>query len=198
MPAARPRAPARRLSPALTCNGAIVSNRNVMKRFFFMLAVLLGGDCPAAGLRVSMRRSGRALPRKVRYRKGMCGRIMRTSPAEVLAAEFGATPPAEADLRPRWNLCPGEDLLLVVQRGEERRMATVRWGFLPWFARDANDGPRSINARSESVATRPAFRDAFRRHRCLVAADGFYEWRREGRSRQPFFIRPRSRRPMAL
>jgi putative SOS response-associated peptidase YedK len=128
----------------------------------------------------------------------MCGRIVRTSPAEALAAEFGATPPADADLRPRWNLCPGEDLLIVVQKGEERRMGTVRWGFLPWFARDANDGPRSINARSESVATRPAFRDAFRRHRCLVAADGFYEWRREGRSRQPFFIRLRSRRPMAL
>jgi putative SOS response-associated peptidase YedK len=128
----------------------------------------------------------------------MCGRIVRTSPAGAFAAEFGATPPAAADLRPRWNLCPGEDLLIVVQKGEERRMGTVRWGFLPWFARDANDGPRSINARSESVATRPAFRDAFRRHRCLVAADGFYEWRREGRSRQPFFIRLRSRRPMAL
>src|SRR4029453_10042547 len=127
----------------------------------------------------------------------MCGRIVRTSPAEALAAEFGATPPAEADLRPRWNLCPGEDLLIVVQKGEERRMGTVRWGFLPLFARDAHDGPRSINARSESVATRPAFRDAFRRHRCLVAADGFYEWRREGRTRRPFFVRLRSHRPMA-
>ena len=77
-------------------------------------------------------------------------------------------------------------------------MGTVRWGFVPWFARNADDGPRSINARAESVATRPAFRDAFRRRRCLVAADGFYEWRREGRSRQPFFVRLRSRRPMAL
>ncbi len=128
----------------------------------------------------------------------MCGRIVRTSPAEALAAELGASPPADTDLRPRWNLCPGEDLLIVVQKDQERRMGTVRWGFLPWFARDANAGPRSINARSESVATRPAFRDAFRRHRCLVAADGFYEWRREGRARQPYFIRLRSHRPMAL
>lgn len=128
----------------------------------------------------------------------MCGRIVRTSPAEALAAELGAMPPAGADLRPRWNLCPGEDLLIVVQKGEERRMGTVRWGFLPWFARGATDGPRSINARAESVATRPAFRDAFRRHRCLVAADGFYEWRREGRARQPYFVRLRSHRPMAL
>ena len=128
----------------------------------------------------------------------MCGRIVRTSPAEALASEFGAIPSAEGDLRPRWNLCPGEDLLIVVQKGEERRMGTVRWGFLPWFARGATDGPRSINARAESVATRPAFRDAFRRRRCLVAADGFYEWRREGRARQPYFVRLRSHRPMAL
>jgi putative SOS response-associated peptidase YedK len=128
----------------------------------------------------------------------MCGRIVRTSPAEVLAAELGADPPADADLRPRWNLCPGEDLLIVARQGEARRMGTVRWGFLPWFARSATDGPRSINARAESVATRPAFREAFRRRRCLVAADGFYEWQREGRRRQPYFVRLRSQRPMAL
>jgi putative SOS response-associated peptidase YedK len=128
----------------------------------------------------------------------MCGRIVRTSPAEVLAAEFGAEPPAAVDARPRWNLCPGEDLLIVVQKGEQRRMGTVRWGLVPWFAKAPDDGPRSINARAENVATRPPFRDAFRRRRCLVTADGFYEWRREGRTRRPFFIRLRSHRPMGL
>src|SRR4030095_11928767 len=145
-----------------------------------------------------LRRVGAALRPNLREIGGMCGRVGRHRPAGAFAAEFGATPPTDADLRPRWNLCPGEDLLIVVQKGEERRVGTVRWGFLPWSARDANDGPRSINARSESVATRPAFRDAFRRHRCLVAADGFYEWRREGRTRRPFFVRLRSHRPMAL
>ncbi len=128
----------------------------------------------------------------------MCGRIVRTSPAEVLAAEFDVAPPADLELRPRWNLCPGDDLLIVVRKGEDRRLGTVRWGFLPWFAADPAAGPRSINARAESVATRPAFRDAFRRHRCLVVADGFYEWRREGRARQPYVVRLRSHRPMAL
>ena len=128
----------------------------------------------------------------------MCGRIVRTSPAEALAAEFDAEPPATVDARPRWNLCPGEDLLIVVQKGEQRRMGTVRWGLVPWFARSPDDGPRSINARAENVATRPPFRDAFRRRRCLVTADGFYEWRREGRTRQPFFVRLRSHRPMGL
>ena len=107
----------------------------------------------------------------------MCGRIVRTSPAEALAAEFGAEPPAAVDARPRWNLCPGEDLLIVVQKGEQRRMGTVRWGL---------------------VTSRPPFRDAFRRRRCLVTADGFYEWRREGRTRQPFLVRLRSHRPMGL
>jgi putative SOS response-associated peptidase YedK len=128
----------------------------------------------------------------------MCGRIARTSPAEVLAVEFGVAPPPDLDLRPRWNVCPGDDLLIVVRTPDERRIGTVRWGFLPWFARDPAAGPRSINARAETVATRPAFRDAFRRRRCLVVADAFYEWRREGRARQPFAVRLSARRPMAL
>jgi putative SOS response-associated peptidase YedK len=128
----------------------------------------------------------------------MCGRIVRTSPAEVLAEELGAVVAEGVTLRPRWNLCPGEDLVVVVRAGGERRLGTVRWGFVPGFARGPDDGPRSINARAETVAVRPAFRDAFRRRRCVVLADGFYEWRRTERARQPFLVRLRSRRPMAL
>lgn len=128
----------------------------------------------------------------------MCGRLVRTSPAEALAARFGATVSPTVHLRPRWNLCPGEDLAIVIRRGDHRRLGTVQWGFVPGFASAAAPGPRAINARAETVATRPAFRDAFRRHRCLVAADGFYEWQRVGAARQPFFIRLRAREPMAL
>lgn len=128
----------------------------------------------------------------------MCGRIVRTSPAEVLAAEFDAQPAPGIDLHPRYNLCPGEDLVVVVRKGEERRLGTVRWGFVPSFATAADEAPRSINARAETVAVRPPFRDAFRRRRCLVAVDGFYEWRREGRRRQPYLVRLRSHRPMGL
>ena len=128
----------------------------------------------------------------------MCGRIVRTSPAEALAAQLGAVVAEGVRLRPRWNLCPGEDLVIVVQAGLERRLGTVRWGFVPGFARSADDGPRSINARAESVATRPAFRDAFRRRRCVVLADAFYEWKREGRAKQPFLVRLRTGRPMVL
>lgn len=128
----------------------------------------------------------------------MCGRIVRTSPAEALAAEVGAVVAEGVTLRPRWNLCPGEELVVVVQAGAQRRLGTVRWGFVPRFARSPDQGPRAINARAESVAARPAFRDAFRRRRCVVLADGFYEWKREGGGKRPFLVRLRARRPMAM
>src|SRR5262245_9963620 len=115
----------------------------------------------------------------------MCGRIVRSSPAEVIAAEFDVTPPPAMDLAPRWNVCPGEDVLIVVQAGTERRLGAVRWGLVPPFARDPSGGARAINARAETAASRPAFRRAIRFRRCLVVADGFYEWRREGRERTP-------------
>lgn len=127
----------------------------------------------------------------------MCGRIVRASPAEVLRAEFGAEPPA--DLEPRWNVCPGTDVLAVVRAEDgSRRMAWFRWGFVPAFATDPRSGHRAVNARAETVATRPAFRQAFRRRRCLVVADGFYEWSGSGTARTPFFVRLRSGRPMGL
>jgi putative SOS response-associated peptidase YedK len=74
----------------------------------------------------------------------------------------------------------------------------MRWGLVPWFARDPKSGPRSINARAETVATNRTFREAFQRRRCLIVADGFYEWRQVGGERLPYFIRLRSRRPFAF
>jgi putative SOS response-associated peptidase YedK len=126
----------------------------------------------------------------------MCGRIVRSSPAEVLRAEFGAEPPP--DLAARYNVCPGEPILAVVAGRDGLRMGWLRWGLVPPFATDPRAGARAINARAESVSTRAAFRHAFRTHRCLVVADGFYEWRRDGREKQPFFVRLRSGRPLAF
>jgi putative SOS response-associated peptidase YedK len=77
-------------------------------------------------------------------------------------------------------------------------MGLMRWGLVPWFAHDPKSGPRSINARAETLATNRTFRDAFERRRCLIVADGFYEWRQVGKDRQPYFIRLRSRRPFAF
>lgn len=123
----------------------------------------------------------------------MCGRMVRTSPAEVLAAELGVELPPDVALPPRWNLRPGEDVLAVVRADDGLRAGLLRWGLMPASPRPA------INARIETAATRPAFRRAFAKRRCLVVADGFYEWQRtdEGR-RTPWFVRLRSARPMTF
>ena len=107
----------------------------------------------------------------------MCGRDRTREPGGGAGRRRSTRFPRTAWRCARVGTCArATDLVIVVQTGGNRRMGTVRWGFVPAFARDPARGPRSINARAESVATRPAFRDAFRRRRCVVAADGFYEW----------------------
>jgi putative SOS response-associated peptidase YedK len=120
--------------------------------------------------------------------------MVRTSPAEALAKELAVEMPPDLDLRPSWNLRPGEDVLALVRAGDQRRVGWLRWGFMPAPSRPA------INARIETAATRPAFRDAFAKRRCLVVADGFYEWQRvEGTTkRRPWFVRLSSARPMTF
>jgi putative SOS response-associated peptidase YedK len=117
----------------------------------------------------------------------MCGRFTRTSPAEAIVDQFAVTSIADVDLRPRYNLCPGEAVAAIAQHAGERRLGALRWGLPPRGA---------INVRSESAARR--FRDAFRRRRCLIVADGFYEWRTEGSIKVPHFFRLVSRRPFAF
>jgi putative SOS response-associated peptidase YedK len=126
----------------------------------------------------------------------MCGRISRTSPREVIAEEFGVTRFVNVDLRPRYNVAPSQLVEAIICVGDEKRLGPMRWGFVSPTARDPKLAP--INARAETVASSPLFRDAFRRHRCLVVADGFYEWRKDGRTKTPFFIRLRSRRPFGF
>jgi putative SOS response-associated peptidase YedK len=119
----------------------------------------------------------------------MCGRFVRTSPADVIRAEFGVTSMAEIDSGPRYNVCPGEAVAAIVQRGHERRLGELSWGL----------GPRAqINVRSESAARQPLSRDAFRRRRCLVVADGFYEWQQRETEKLPYFFRLASRQPFAF
>lgn len=124
--------------------------------------------------------------------------MVRTSPAEVLRAELGVEPPVDSPLAPRWNVCPGEDVLAVVRARDGLRMGFLRWGLVPRFVADPRAGTRAINARAETLAVRPAFREALARRRCLVVCDGFYEWRRTDGTRQPWFVRLRSGRPMTL
>jgi len=128
----------------------------------------------------------------------MCGRIVRSSPLDALRAEFDATPAEPLDLRPRWNVCPSEDVLAVAAIDGARRLRTFRWGLVLGFVADPAAGPRPINVRAESVLTRPAYRDALHRRRCLVVADGFYEWRRDGATKVPYFLRLRAQHPFGL
>jgi putative SOS response-associated peptidase YedK len=127
----------------------------------------------------------------------MCGRFSQQRPASELAEIFAAEPLAD-DPGPRFNVAPTDEALVVVQRGDRRAITAYRWGLIPHWAEAAKVGSRMFNARAESLTSSPAFRDAFRRKRCLVPVDGFYEWHREGTRRQPFAIARDDGRPLAL
>lgn len=117
----------------------------------------------------------------------MCGRYTLTSDADEVAEAFDV-PPLTFEYRPRYNVAPGQDAPVVATDRGGRRMGLMRWGLAPSWADEPGKG--FINARGEAAHRTPSFRDAFRRRRCLVPADGFYEWRRRGRSRTPFHFRP--------
>ncbi len=153
----------------------------------------------------------------------MCGRYSVSTPAQLVEDAFAAERAAALDeelLRPRWNVAPTQEAPVVLASGNgKRRLDLLRWGLLAEGTErggghlDRGREPRAsvdvgaqasdrgrllINARAETVASLPAFRDAFRARRCLVPADGFYEWKREGRDRQPFHIRFADRRLFAF
>ncbi len=126
----------------------------------------------------------------------MCGRFTQRADAKRLAKAFevGETP----RLEPRYNIAPTQEILAVRNRGEGREMTLLKWGLVPSWAKDASVGSRLINARSETVAEKPAFREAFKRRRCVVPADGFFEWKRTGERRQPFYFTMRDERPFGF
>ena len=116
----------------------------------------------------------------------MCGRY-RLSRRKQLIQEYFDTAD-EVDWEPRYNIAPSQDVGIIRQDREkpERRFSLARWGLIPSWARDASIGFKTINARAETVASKPAFRDAFTSRRCLLPADGFFEWSHRGKEKQPF------------
>jgi putative SOS response-associated peptidase YedK len=140
----------------------------------------------------------------------MCGRFTQERPTSELAEIFEAEDLAAEDLAGedlaadgdvaagRFNIAPTDDAAVVVQREDRRAIRAYRWGLIPHWAESAKVGSRMFNARAETLAASPVFRDAFRRRRCLVPVDSFYEWRREGRIRQPFRVVRADGRPFAL
>ena len=102
------------------------------------------------------------------------------------------------DLKPTYNLAPTDEAAVVVERGERRAIRAYRWGLIPSWAKDEKIASKLFNARAETLATSGAFRESFRRRRCIVPADAFYEWQRIAGTRQPFLIRRVDGRPLAL
>ena len=124
----------------------------------------------------------------------MCARISRTTTAAEIADLFHLAD--DRPLLPRFNIAPSQSIPVVRMTGGARELAAMRWGLIPHW----NTDPRHagfVNARAETAAEKPAFRDAFRRRRCLVPADGFYEWKTQGKRKQPYFFRHRGGGAMA-
>lgn len=128
----------------------------------------------------------------------MCGRYSQRSSLVVLSKRFDVPMP-EVDFRPRYNLAPGQDSLVIVQ-DPDRRMLSMRWGLVPAWAKDPHATPRPINARAEQAPDKPMFRQAYRRRRCLVPADGFYEWRAaaKGKGKVPIYFQRADHDPFAF
>ena len=127
----------------------------------------------------------------------MCGRFAFYSPAEATAALFGVDEAPE--LKPRYNIAPTQDIAAVrVSSDESRELVLLRWGLVPFWAKEPSIGNRMINARAETVAEKPSFRAAYRKRRCLILADGFYEWRKAADLKTPYFITLASGEPFAF
>lgn len=129
----------------------------------------------------------------------MCGRFALFSPEEILAAMVGVA--GAGFPAPSYNIAPSRAIAAVRIAPEgpaKRELARLRWGLVPSWAKDPAVGYRMINARAETAPDKPAFRSAFRRRRCLVPADGFYEWRKTGGRKQPYYVRMADGKPFAF
>jgi putative SOS response-associated peptidase YedK len=127
----------------------------------------------------------------------VCGRFVQFSPLEALIASFGIEA-VSADISPDYNVAPTKDILAVIRVDGQNRLGRLRWGLVPSWSRDPAVGSRLINARLETAATKKSFRTAFRRRRCLIPADGFYEWKKDKGGKQPYFLKPLSGAPAAF
>jgi putative SOS response-associated peptidase YedK len=126
----------------------------------------------------------------------VCARYTLKTHPRRLAELFGL--PAEPLLDPRWNIAPSQTVPVVRDEASERVFGWMKWGLIPSWAKDPSIGYRLLNARCETVADKPSFRGAYRKRRCLLPADGFYEWQAVGRQKQPYHFRLRDGEPFAL
>lgn len=128
----------------------------------------------------------------------MCGRFTNKLSWSEIHALYRLTD-TRPNIQPRYNIAPTQSVPVIrLGRDGQRELAILRWGLIPAWAKDETIGYSTINARAETVATKPAFRDAYRRRRCIVPASGFLEWRQEGRGKQPYHFHRKDDRPLSL
>jgi putative SOS response-associated peptidase YedK len=131
----------------------------------------------------------------------MCGRYARRSDKQRIAELFAIQGPVLPDFGPSWNVAPQtfQPVVRLNRDTGEREIALMRWGLIPFWAKDPNIGLRTINAKAETITMAPAFREAIKYRRCLVPADAFYEWQKlDAKAKQPFPIALKSGEPYAL
>ena len=127
----------------------------------------------------------------------MCGRFVLETPLKATAEIFNAQMAESLVTLPNFNICPSENISVLVSNSGKRKLGQMRWGFVPHWYKSAADGPLLFNARAETLAEKPAFRDACRKRRCLIPADGFYEWEKKvGSKSKPFYVRRSDRQQM--
>src|SRR5579871_4086209 len=126
----------------------------------------------------------------------MCGRFTNQTPPEELQRAFRLSG-FSGELHARYNIAPSQSVPAVLNDGR-RWLEPLHWGLIPWWSKDPKGGPPMINARVETLESKPAFREALERRRCVVLADGFYEWKQVGGSKVPYFIHRKDRRPFAF
>jgi putative SOS response-associated peptidase YedK len=126
----------------------------------------------------------------------MCGRFVRYSSIQELIKEFGVEGPS-FDLKSSYNIAPSQEIAIVIN-DRKKRLALCKWGFIPSWSKDPKIGYKMINARAESVAEKPSFKGAFKSRRILIAADGFYEWQKKGKTKIPVYIRLKSGKPFGF
>ena len=127
----------------------------------------------------------------------MCGRFVLETPLKATAEIFNAQIAESLVAVPNFNICPSENISVLVSNSGKRKFGQMRWGFVPHWYKSVADGPLLFNARAETLAKKPAFRDACRKRRCLIPADGFYEWEKKvGSKSKPFYVRRSDRQQM--
>ncbi|WP_409304440.1 SOS response-associated peptidase [Peribacillus sp. SCS-155] len=128
----------------------------------------------------------------------MCGRYNLFSELQTIAERFDCINREQLELIPRYNIAPGQDILAIKSEGGSKEAALMRWGLIPGWANDPKIGYKMINARAESVDEKPTFKGLIKSNRCIIIADGFYEWKRDGERKQPYHIQLKDKEPFAF